>query len=580
MSLKSIDAAMLQKMFLSGAKALEAKKEYINELNVFPVPDGDTGTNMTMTVMAAAREVKSLENPTIEQFGKAVSSGSLRGARGNSGVIMSQIFRGFVKSIKGIDELDVNALSNAIQHASDTAYKAVMKPKEGTILTVARAGADRAIDIIINDDMQDIIEFCDAVAQSMEEALLKTPELLPVLKQAGVVDSGGEGLMTFLRGAIDALKGKVSDFTIKSGRDTLKASDGAIKATVAGNADEADIKFGYCTEFIIMLERDQNIVEQQLKEYLQKIGDCVVVVADDGIVKVHVHTNDPGLAIQKALSYGSLTSIKIDNMREEHNEKVIRDAEKLALSGGVDTNKQEEKEDNNKVQEEKEDDSDKSHKRDGFIAVAAGKGLTEIFYDLKTDYVIEGGQTMNPSTDDILNAIKSVDADNIFILPNNGNIILAAKQAKELAEDKNVIVIPSKNIPQGIAALINYSSDSSVEDNEKNMSAEMLNIKTGQITYAVRDTNIDGKEINKGDFIGLTDKKVISVDKTADGAAKALVGELIDDDSELVGLYYGADMTEADAEKLADEIVTEYKGVEVEIQYGGQPVYSYFISVE
>ncbi len=577
MSLKSIDAAMLQKMFLSGAKALEAKKDYINELNVFPVPDGDTGTNMTMTVMAAAREVKSLENPTIEQFGKSVSSGSLRGARGNSGVIMSQIFRGFVKSIKGLEELDVNALSNAIQHASDTAYKAVMKPKEGTILTVARAGADRAIDIIINDDMQDIIEFCDAVAQSMEDALLKTPEMLPVLKQAGVVDSGGEGLMTFLRGAIDALKGKVSDYTIKSGKDVSKALSEVPKVTMASNADEADIKFGYCTEFIIMLERDENIVEQQLKEYLQKIGDCVVVVADEGIVKVHVHTNDPGLAIQKALSYGSLTSMKIDNMREEHNEKVIRDAEKLALGN---TDEQKEKEDNNSEQEEKEDNNNKSHKRDGFIAVAAGKGLTEIFHDLKADYVIEGGQTMNPSTDDILNAIKSVDADNIFIFPNNGNIILAAKQAKELTEDKNVIVIPSKNIPQGIAALINYSSDSSVEDNEKNMSAEMLNIKTGQITYAVRDTNIDGKKINKGDFIGLTDKTVVSVDNTAEGAAKALVGELIDDDSELVGLYYGADMTEADAEKLADEIVNEYKGVEVEIQYGGQPVYSYFISVE
>ena len=565
MSLKSIDAAMLQKMFLSGAKALDAKKDYINELNVFPVPDGDTGTNMTMTIMSAAKEAGNLENPDINQLGKAISSGSLRGARGNSGVIMSQIFRGFVKGIKGNNELDVNILANAVQHAADTAYKAVMKPKEGTILTVARAGADKALDIIINDDIDDVIEFCDAVAESMEEALAKTPELLPVLKQAGVVDSGGEGLMTFLRGAIDALKGKVSDFTIIS-----NGTSKVIKANLPAET-EADIKYGYCTEFIIMLERNQNTAEAQLKEYLQGIGDCVVVVADDEIIKVHVHTNDPGLAIQKALSFGQLTSMKIDNMREEHHEKVIRDATRIAAQQKS-IQKEDKKEDTAKKEEPR--------KKTGFIVVSAGDGLSDIFRDLKADYIIEGGQTMNPSTDDILEAIDNVNADNIFILPNNGNIILAANQAKELAEGKNIIVIPSKNIPQGIAALINYSEGSSVSDNEKNMSREMSDIKSGQVTYAVRDTNMDGRDIKKGDFMGLTDKTIVSVEKNVKDAAIKLIEGLVDDESELVSLYYGADATEEEAEGIADEITEIYSGVDVEVQYGGQPVYSYFVSVE
>ncbi len=560
MSLKSIDAKMLQKMFLSGAKALDERKEYINELNVFPVPDGDTGTNMTMTIIAAAKEVSSIENLTMEQLGKAISSGSLRGARGNSGVIMSQIFRGFVKGIRGNDTLDVNTLANAVQHAADTAYKAVMKPKEGTILTVARAGADKAMDLIINHDTEDIIEFCDIVAQSMEETLLKTPELLPVLKQAGVVDSGGEGLMTFLRGAVDALKGKAPDITIK------RKKNPNITKIVKTSVSDADIKFGYCTEFIIMLEQNTSVVEAQLKEYLQKIGDCVVVVADDEIVKVHVHTNDPGLAIQKALSYGQLTSMKIDNMREEHNEKVIRDAEKIAKQG--------------EAAKKQEIDTKPVRKKIGFIAVSAGEGLSDIFCDLKVDYIIEGGQTMNPSTDDMLTAIDNVNADNIFILPNNGNIILAANQAKELTKDKNIIVIPSKNIPQGIAALINYTEGSSVSDNEKNMSTEMLNIKSGQVTYAVRDTNMDGMNIKKGDFMGLTDKTIVAVGKTAKDAAKELIKALADDCSELVCLYYGANTTEEEAESLADEIVANYSGIDVEVQYGGQPVYSYYISVE
>lgn len=559
MSLKSIDAGMLQKMFLSGAKALEAKKEYINELNVFPVPDGDTGTNMTMTIMSAAKEVSSLENPTMDQLGKSISGGSLRGARGNSGVIMSQIFRGFVKEIKGKDELDVDDIANAINHAAETAYKAVMKPKEGTILTVAKAGGDKAMELLINDDTDDIIEFCDLVAQEMENTLLKTPDMLPVLKQAGVVDSGGEGLMTFIRGAIDALNGRVTDFSLSNGETTVANN----KSSAISDAS-ADIKFGYCTEFIIMLEHNEDVVEAQLKEYLQKIGDCVVVVADDDIVKVHVHTNDPGLAIQKALTYGSLTSMKIDNMREEHNEKVIRDAQKAEETEGL-------------VQKEVKVNS---HKEDGFIAVSAGEGLSDIFKDLGADYVIEGGQTMNPSTEDILEAIEKVNADNIFILPNNGNIILAAEQAKKLTEDRNIIVIPSKNIPQGIAAMINYIGGKSLEDNEKTMSEEMLNIKSGQVTYAVRDTVMDGKDIKQGDFMGLTDKTIVSVGKTVEEAAKSLIESLIDDESELVSLYYGADVTEEQAEALADSILSLHDDIEVEVQFGGQPVYSYFVSVE
>lgn len=555
MSVQTIDAKMLQKMFLAGAKGLEAKKEYINELNVFPVPDGDTGTNMTMTIMAAAKEVANLQNPTLTELGKAISSGSLRGARGNSGVIMSQIFRGFVKELKGLDIIDVTALGNGVQHAAETAYKAVMKPKEGTILTVAKAGADKSMDLLVNGDTDDIIKFCDEVATEMEGALLQTPELLPVLKQAGVVDSGGEGLMTFIRGALDALKGKATDFTVNTGTAT-RVVNGSV-----GASEEEDIRFGYCTEFIIMLERGEDVVESQLKEYLQKIGDCVVVVADDDIVKVHVHTNDPGLAIQKALTYGSLTSMKIDNMREEHQEKVIRDAQKVAESASAPK-------------------KEEPRKENGFIAVAAGDGLADIFRDLGVDYVIEGGQTMNPSTDDVLSAIEQVNAENIFVLPNNGNIILAANQAKNLTEDKEVYVVPSKNIPQGIAAMISFVSGRSAAENAESMEEEMQLIKSGQVTYAVRDTNMDGKDIKQGDFMGLTDKTIVSVGSDLQGTAKELIESLLDEDSELVSLYYGSDATKEQAEQLAEDIENTHEDVEVEVQYGGQPVYSYFISVE
>ena len=551
LEISTIDASQVAKMFLAGAKNLEAKKEWINELNVFPVPDGDTGTNMSMTIMSAAREVSALDNPDMKSLCKAISSGSLRGARGNSGVILSQLLRGFTKGVAEYDEIDVMILSEALQKAVDTAYKAVMKPKEGTILTVAKAGAHRALELA--EETDDLVYFVSEVIKEADRMLQKTPDMLPVLKQAGVVDSGGQGLVEVLKGANDALLGKEIDYTIEGA-----ASAGTV--TKITPQAEADIKFGYCTEFIIMLEREQDVVERQLKEYLQKIGDCVVVVADDDIVKVHVHTNDPGLAIQKALTYGSLTSMKIDNMREEHHEKVIKDAEKAA-----------------KAETEAKSEPEKEV---GFIAVSAGEGLSDIFKDLGVDFIIEGGQTMNPSTEDILEAVDKVNAKNIFVLPNNGNIILAAEQAKQLTENKKLIVIPSKNIPQGISAMINYVANKSVDENEKNMSTEMLNIKSGQVTYAVRDTNMDGKDIKQGDFMGLTDKTIVAVEKNVDDAATALIDSMIDDDAELVSLYYGADVDEDGANKLADKLADKYEDVEFEVQFGGQPVYSYFISVE
>ena len=569
MALISIDAAMLSKMFLSGAKALEAKRDYINDLNVFPVPDGDTGTNMTMTIMSAAKEVAALNDPTMNELGKAISSGSLRGARGNSGVILSQIFRGFVKSVKNVDQIDVTVLANAVQHASDTAYKAVMKPKEGTILSVAKAGAEKAMDILVNDDTDDIAEFCDAVAECMEDALKKTPEQLPVLKQAGVVDSGGEGLMTFLRGALDALNGRVSDFTISAVNSSSAEKTAGDAAGAQGRVSAEDIRYGYCTEFIIMLERDEDKAETQLKEYLQQIGDCVVVVADDEIVKVHVHTNDPGLAIQKALTYGSLTSMKIDNMREEHNEKVIRDAQRISAKENESKDR-----DNNEVSVKKE------HKDVGFVAVSAGEGIRKLFMELGADYVIEGGQTMNPSTEDILESIAGVDADVVFVLPNNGNIILAASQAAELTEDKKVIVIPSENIPQGIAAMVNYIAGDSPSRNEANMREEMSLVRSGQVTYAVRDTNMDGKDIKQGDFMGLAGKSIAAVGKTVDEAALGLIDALVDEDSEIITMYYGDKLQEEDAQRVADIAAEKYDDIEVEVQFGGQPIYSYFISVE
>ena len=561
MATNTIDAVLLQKMFIAGAKNLESKKEWINDLNVFPVPDGDTGTNMTLTIMSAAKEVSAIDNPTMATLSKAISSGSLRGARGNSGVILSQLFRGFTKEISKLEVLDTESLAIATQRATETAYKAVMKPKEGTILTVAKAVSDKAAQVALDTD--NLEEAIEKVITHAEYVLSKTPEMLPVLKEAGVVDSGGQGLVVVLRGMLDALTGKVTDFEITA---PAKKPDSATKGTGAA-IENVDIKFGYCTEFIIMLDKEfDEKTEVEFKGFLSSIGDSIVCVALDDIVKVHVHTNHPGQAFEKALEYGQLTKMKVDNMREEHNQKVIEKSEmQQAMAQEA------------KKKEEKKQEPLKDY---GFITIAPGKGLSEIFKGLGIDEVIEGGQTMNPSTEDILEAVDKVNAKNIFVLPNNGNIILAAEQAKQLTEDKNLIVIPSKNIPQGISAMINFVGNKSVGENEKNMSTEMLNIKSGQVTYAVRDTNMDGKDIKQGDFMGLTDKTIVAVEKNVDDATKALIAEMIDDDAELVSIYYGADVSEEEAEKLANSLEAEYEDIEFEVQYGGQPVYSYFVSVE
>ena len=559
MEVSTINAAVFAKMFLAGAKNLEAKKEWINELNVFPVPDGDTGTNMSMTIMSAAKAVSELENPTMKELAKAISSGSLRGARGNSGVILSQLFRGFTKVIAEYDELDVVILTEAMQKAVETAYKAVMKPKEGTILTVAKGAANKALELC--DDTDDIVFFVDEVIKEADHVLSKTPDMLPVLKQAGVVDSGGQGLVQVLKGGYDSLIGKEIDYSIEGSA----ASAGVMKITAE---TEADIKFGYCTEFIIVL--NQPLTEKQEHEYknfLESIGDSIVVVADDEIVKTHVHTNDPGLAIQEALKHGSLSKIKIDNMREEHQEKLIKDAEKLA---------KEQKEEETK----KEEKAEEPRKEMGFISVSIGAGVNEIFNGLGVDYIIEGGQTMNPSTEDMLNAIDHVNADNIFILPNNKNIVLAANQAASLVEDKKIIVIPTKTIPQGITALINFIPDQSAEENAERMTEELENVKTGQVTYAVRDTVIDDKEIKQGDYMGIGDKSILAVGKDIKSTTQDMVAEMIDEESAIICIYYGEEVTEEDANALGAALEEKYPEVEVEIHFGGQPIYYYVISVE
>ncbi len=554
MEINTIDAAVFAKMFLAGAKNLEAKKEWINELNVFPVPDGDTGTNMSMTIMSAAKEVGALSNPTMAELAKAVSSGSLRGARGNSGVILSQLFRGFTKVIAEYDTLDVVVLCDAMQRAVETAYKAVMKPKEGTILTVAKGAANKALKLC--DETDDIVFFMEEVIREAERVLGRTPDMLPVLKQAGVVDSGGQGLVQVLKGAYDALTGKEIDYTIQ---DTA-AGTGIVKISAQ---TEEEIKFGYCTEFIIVLNRPlTEKQEREYKAYLESIGDSIVVVADEEIVKTHVHTNDPGLAIQTALKHGSLSKIKIDNMREEHQEKLIKDAAKLA------------------EQQKSEEEQAGPAKEMGFISVSIGEGINEIFKGLGVDYIIEGGQTMNPSTEDMLNAIEKVNAKTIFILPNNKNIVLAANQAAELVEDKDIFVIPTKTIPQGITALVNFVPDMSATDNRDRMVEELENVKTGQVTYAVRDTKIDDKEIKQGDYMGIGDKSILSVGQDMVETTKDMISKMVDGDSAIISVYYGEEVEEDDAHTLGAEIEEEYPDLEVEIHYGGQPIYYYVISVE
>ena len=551
MATKTINAEMLLKMFLAGAGNIEAKKEFINELNVFPVPDGDTGTNMSLTIMAAAKEVAALENPNMETLAKAISSGSLRGARGNSGVILSQLFRGFTKAIRDTKEIDVLTLAGACEKAKETAYKAVMKPKEGTILTVARGIADRALELA--EKVDDLEEFIPQIIAHAEDVLAQTPEMLPVLKEAGVVDSGGQGLIEVIKGAYDAFLGKEIDYS-------QIAPSTSVNVRVSAETN-ADIKFGYCTEFIIMTEKEFTDKDEiEFKAFLESIGDSIVCVADDEVVKIHVHTNDPGLAIQKALTYGQLTRMKIDNMREEHEEKLIRDAEKVA--------------------KEQKAQAKAEQKEFGFIAVSIGEGLNEIFKELGVDYIIEGGQTMNPSTDDMLNAIDEVNAKHIYIFPNNKNITLAANQAKSLVKDKEVIVIPTKTVPQGITAIINFIPDMSAEENEEVMLEAIKTVKTGQVTYAVRDTHIDDKEIHKDDIMGIGDQGILSVGTDIAATTKDMIAQLVDDESELISIYYGADVSEEDAENLTAEMEELYPDVDIDTHMGGQPIYYYVIAVE
>lgn len=566
MGMNTINAGMVKNAFLAGAKALEAKKDWINELNVFPVPDGDTGTNMTLTIMAAAREVAELESPTMAELARAISSGSLRGARGNSGVILSQLLRGFTKEIKGNDVLTTTILANAMVRGTETAYKAVMKPKEGTILTVAKGMADKALEMASRTD--DIEVFAAEVVRHGDYVLNQTPEMLPVLKQAGVVDSGGQGLMQVIKGAFDGLTGKAGDVSVEG-----LSESGGVSEDIAGAArtdiDTADIKFGYCTEFIINLEQKfTEEKEREFKAYLESIGDSLAVVSDDELVKVHVHTNHPGLAFEKALTFGSLSRMKVDNMREEHQERVIQDAQRIAR----------EQADKKAFWEASE--PPRKRKDYGFIAVSSGEGLSDIFTGIGADYLIEGGQTMNPSTEDMLKAIDKVNADNIFILPNNKNIIMAAQQARDLTEDKRIIVIPSRTIPQGITALINFMPDLSPEDNLLNMESEMGNVKTIQVTYAVRTTNIDGIDIEEGDIMAIGDQGILAVGKETEGTALEALKSIQDGGSELITVYYGSGVTVDEAQALASKAAQLFPDKEIELQYGGQPIYYYLISAE
>ncbi len=557
----TIDALALKKAFIAGANNLDNKKDYINELNVFPVPDGDTGTNMTMTIMSAKREVESCKE-TMSDIAKAMSNGSLRGARGNSGVILSQLLRGFSKKIGDKTEIGVIEIADAFQKAVETAYKAVMKPKEGTILTVARGIATKARECAGTDITLE--EFCETIIKHGDEVLASTPELLPVLKEAGVVDSGGQGLMEVLKGAVDCILGRVVIADTKpsgagvSGVDNPKYSEDL----------SADIKFGYCTEFIINLEKPYGIKEEDdLKQFLESIGDSIVCVSDDEIVKIHVHTNHPGQAFEKGLTLGYLSNMKVDNMRLEHHEKVIKQAEREEAA-------------RQEAARQAEKEKQQPKKQYGFIAVSMGDGLKEFFTELGVDYVIEGGQTMNPSTEDMLNAIEKVHAENIFIFPNNKNVVLAANQAAGLCEDKNIIVLATANAPQGISAMIAFDSTMTLEDNKNNMLEAVSNVKSGQVTYAVRDTSIDGKAIHEGDIMGIGDKGLVSVGNDISDVTFDLIKDAVDEDSELISIYYGADVKKEDAEAFAARVEESFPDCDVQNYYGGQPIYYYIVSVE
>ena len=558
MAVNTIDAKMLAKMFLAGAKNLESKKEWINELNVFPVPDGDTGTNMTLTIMSAAKDVAAMNannDLDMKSLAKAISSGSLRGARGNSGVILSQLFRGFTKAIRDYDTIDIPLLAEACEKAVETAYKAVMKPKEGTILTVAKSASLKARELADAGET-DLEKYIGDIIERADYVLSQTPEMLPVLKQAGVVDSGGQGLMQVLKGAYEAFLGKEIDWTVTETAAPAGAPFAGSQETVL---EESDIKFGYCTEFIIMLSKTFNIKqEMDFKAYLESIGDSIVVVADDDVVKVHVHTNDPGLAIQKALKYGALSNMKIDNMRLEHHEKVVKMAQK----------------------EQQEAAAPAEKKAAAFIAVSVGEGINAILKDLGVDYIIEGGQTMNPSTEDVLNAIEKVNAETVYVLPNNKNIILAANQAKYMTEDKKIVVIPTKTIAQGITAVINYVPDLSPEENEAAMTEAIETVRTGEVPYAVRDTVIDDHEIHQGDYMGIGDAGILAVGQAIETVTKDMIDSMMDEDMELISIYYGQETKEEDAAALRDKVAEKYPACDVELQYGGQPIYYYIVSAE
>ncbi|MCR5398363.1 MAG: DAK2 domain-containing protein [Lachnospiraceae bacterium] len=570
-------------MFLAGAKNLEAKKEWINDLNVFPVPDGDTGTNMTMTIMSAAKEVVALGEPvSMGEMAKAISGGSLRGARGNSGVILSQLLRGFTKIMKENDELDVTLMVEACDRAVESAYKAVMKPKEGTILTVAKGICDKAHELH-ESGCVDITVFIEELIKEGDIVLAKTPELLPVLKQAGVVDSGGQGLMEVLKGAFDAYLGKEIDYTIDAASATPGTS--SVAKDYKGEVTDEDIRFGYCTEFIIMLNKPFNIKhEMDFKSFLESIGDSIVVVADDEIVKVHVHTNDPGMAIQRALKYGALSNMKIDNMRLEHQEKLFKESEKAAAGVHDGTGLAEDTKVTIEACGDAAQCSDNAvpaeRKPFGFIAVSVGEGLDEIFKSLEVDMIISGGQTMNPSTEDFVNAAAKINADTIFVFPNNKNIIMAANQATFLVEDKKLVVIPTKTIPQGITAIINFVADMSIEENVAHMTEEIALVNTGEVTYAVRDTTIDDKDIKQGDFMGIGDSGILANGKDLAEVVMAMTDEMVDEDSELISIYYGDDVSEDEANEISELISEKYSDCDVELQFGGQPVYYYIMSVE
>ncbi len=589
MSSKNIDAKTLSRMFLTGAKSLEAKKAWINELNVFPVPDGDTGTNMTMTIMTAAKEVAGMGLIEMEPLCKAISSGSLRGARGNSGVILSQLLRGFTKGVREKNEIDIPTLAGACNKAVETAYKAVMKPKEGTILTVARGVAEKATQLCT--ETEDMSEFIKLLVDEAEAVLQKTPDMLPVLKQAGVVDSGGQGLVEILKGAYQAYLGNDIEFSYSEEEKPAITTEKSYEVQA-----NFEIKYGYCTEFIVMLDKVFNTKnEQDFKTYLESLGDSIVCVADEDYVKIHVHTNDPGLVIQKALTYGALTRIKIDNMREEHQEKLFK------MSGGANGEKTyvEIKDDNTTDDKKKAETEIKSEDKDiheisekatdennvpkeerkdiGFISVSMGDGMDAIFKGLGVDRIIS---TMNPSTEDMVEAVKEINADNIFILPNNKNIIMAANQVQYMVEDKKIYVIPTRTIPQGITALINYTIGMSAQENKDAMDESIKGVKTGQVTYAVRDTVINGLEIRQGNIMGIGDHDILSVGDDIEDTSLKMIEKMVDESSELISIYYGRDTDEQDAGDFAAKVEEKFKDLDVEMHFGGQPIYYYVVSVE